>query len=273
MSLYLDAAGERFGTVVRRREVGHFVLRLSTYPADLRMPTVHHPLAYFSYVVRGGVEEWRGREWFQFEPPSVHFHPARDPHAGRVGPSGLTCLSIIPQDAIADRVAESPRDALASSPELSATRLARRCYREFWEQDDASDLLVEAAALELVGALLRQGHVAAPRRPAWLLDVRDHLDHHFADRIPMSDPPATAGVHPVHVVRAFRRHLGTTPGAYVRRRRMDLACDTLVASMIPIADIALAAGFSSQAHFTRAFTRELGLPPAAYRRRHGRLSN
>jgi AraC family transcriptional regulator len=272
MSLYVaGSAGERFGSVVRTRSAGDFLLRLSLYGPALRMPVHHHPHAYFCLVVRGGMDERRGHRRDQYAAGSLHFHPAGEPHAGDVSPAGATCLSIIPEGAIAGRIAAAPGESLPASAEPAATRFANRCHQAFRESDDASDLCLEAAALELVATLLRRKHTTqVARRPAWLDDVRGHLDLHFADGVTLAGLAARAGVHPVHLVRAFRRHVGVTPGDYLRRRRIEAARTSLMTSATPIAEIALAAGFSSQAHFTRVFHRAIGLPPAAYRRLHGR---
>lgn len=54
---------------------------------------------------------------------------------------------------------------------------------------------------------------------------------------------------------------------YVRRRRLTLAAKQLIESDVPVLEIALDAGFNSQAAFTRAFSRVYRRPPAAYRAR------
>jgi len=54
---------------------------------------------------------------------------------------------------------------------------------------------------------------------------------------------------------------------YVRRRRLTLAAKRLIESDVPVLEIALDAGFNSQAAFTRAFSRVYRRPPAAYRAR------
>ena len=87
----------------------------------------------------------------------------------------------------------------------------------------------------------------------------------------MTELAAHAGVHPSHLARSFRRHLGCSPGAYLRRLRLERACEALAETRASILAIALEAGFSGQAHFTRAFHRTMGLPPGAYRKLHGRV--
>src|SRR5262249_33213402 len=160
-------------------------------------------------------------------------------------------------------------EGLHAAPNGVMRWAAARCYRAFREDDDPSRLCTEAAALELVAALLRQSD-GGSRTPRWLPTRRSHLDRGYMQPIPLRDLAVLAGVHAVYLARAFRRHMGSPPGVYVRRLRIEAARKELATSAKPIAEIALASGFSGQAHFTRAFHREVGVPPGEYRRRYGR---
>jgi AraC family transcriptional regulator len=84
-----------------------------------------------------------------------------------------------------------------------------------------------------------------------------------------TDLALEAGVHPVHLARVFRARHGISPGEYLRRRRLDWAAHRLAESAVPIADIALEAGFADQSHLTRSFHRWMGLTPLQYRRCRG----
>jgi len=260
------SAAEVFGEVLRTRETGGFVVRESRYPGGLTMPFHHHPSAYLCYVVRGGITERDRHVERVYDAGSVHFHPAEDPHTGWTGAQGLTTLSVVPSErarALIERAA--PRRGPVA-PELST--LAARMVREFHAGDSASELAIEGLALEMVAAVARAAVRGSRRPPAWLDLVRDALHERFAERLAIGELARLAGVHEVHLVRAFRLHHGCTPGAYVRRLRLEAARGALARDGRPIVDIALDAGYSSQAHFTRAFCREVGLPPAAWRRLH-----
>lgn len=259
------SAGEAFGHVLRTRRAGRFLFRESCYPAALRTPTHYHSRAYFSFVAAGGVREMAAGEEREYGAGSVHFHPAGDPHAVRTGPDGATCLSIVLAGDFGGGIGPLPRPPRAPGW-LPAARLARACRRELSAGDSAADLALEAFALELLATFLRGGEARERRMPGWLPAVREHLHARFQDRIRLAELAALAGVHEVHLVRAFRAHLGVTPGGYVRRLRIERACAALAGSDQPIVDLALAAGFSSQAHFTRVFHRLTGTTPAAYRR-------
>jgi AraC-like DNA-binding protein len=270
MSLYVaGSAGERFGNVLRFRRAGEFELRLSRYAPNVRFPEHHHPSGYFSLVVRGGMDEWTERGTSRFESGSVHYHAPLESHGARTGPLGVTSLSIIPHGTLAGRLASRMEHGNQAGCDHAWRWPAERCYHEFLADDDAAVLATEAAALELVAATLR-GAAATRRTPPWLGAVRAHLECHFASPVRMRDLAAIAGVHEVYLIRGFRRHMGATPGTYLKRLRVDAARHELSASARPIVEIALATGFASQSHLTRVFHRATGMPPGAYRLRFGR---
>jgi LacI family transcriptional regulator len=66
--------------------------------------------------------------------------------------------------------------------------------------------------------------------------------------------------------RAFRRVLGRTIQAEIRRARVDAAKRLLERSRASVAEVAKQAGFKTASLLTAAFQRELGMTPGAYRR-------
>jgi AraC family transcriptional regulator len=265
-SLRLESAGESFGTVLATRDVGGFRLRESRYAAGLALPRHEHVEPYFSLVVRGQLRERDPRREASYDAGSLHFHPGADPHSGCVGASELVCLSLTPSGSVARLLdARLPTSMPFDSPGLAL--LARRCLGEFDRSDTASDLALEAHCLELVAVSLRRAAPARSAPPRWLLEVRDVLHGSLDRRVGLAELARVAGVHPAHLARVFRSHLGCAPGSYLRRLRIERARRALVTTPAPIAEIAFDAGFASQAHFTRAFHRLVGFPPAAYRRR------
>lgn len=77
----------------------------------------------------------------------------------------------------------------------------------------------------------------------------------------------TAGVHHVHLARQFRRRFGCTVGHYIRQRRVEFGCHRLTASLDPISEITLDAGFTDQSHFTNVFRHLVGMSPGEFRAR------
>lgn len=68
------------------------------------------------------------------------------------------------------------------------------------------------------------------------------------------------------MVASFVRHLGEPPKQYLARWRLAWAAEALRASPDTAAQIAIDAGYKSEAAFSRAFQRVYGLSPATWRR-------
>lgn len=134
-----------------------------------------------------------------------------------------------------------------------------------------AELQRDALSLALLDAITQQATVkcdSAGGAPAWLARAREQLDDSLGGDVRLADVARTAGVHRVHLARAFRQHLGLTPADYLRRRRLEHARVLLRQTSRPLSDIALACGFSDQPHFTHAFRRAFAHTPSVYRR-HG----
>ena len=66
----------------------------------------------------------------------------------------------------------------------------------------------------------------------------------------------------------MRRRTRVSPYRRVTQKRVERACELLIASTIPISEIALLCGFSSQQHLTAMLSSRLGATPAKIRLRH-----
>ena len=64
----------------------------------------------------------------------------------------------------------------------------------------------------------------------------------------------------------FRRTVGESPAAYLRRRRIERAQELMLVGDASLATIASACGLADQAHLTRLFRRLVGSSPAKWRR-------
>jgi AraC family transcriptional regulator len=106
-----------------------------------------------------------------------------------------------------------------------------------------------------------QSHGLAPwqeRRAKELMDER--LD------VSMTELAAECGLSAAHFGRAFKRSTGIAPHQWQLGRRMKRAQGLLTGSSLPIAEIALKCGFSSQSHFATAFKENIGVSPGHWRR-------
>ncbi len=96
---------------------------------------------------------------------------------------------------------------------------------------------------------------------------RDLVDADAARLRGAADLAAAAGLRTETVCRLFRRFLDTTPGAYLRTRRMRLAAERLRAPDARVKEVAAELGFADAFHFSRVFKAEMGVGPRAWKTR------
>ena len=91
------------------------------------------------------------------------------------------------------------------------------------------------------------------------------VSEHIAGNFTVADLADIACMSPAHFARSFKRTTGQCPHAFVSRIRLALAKRMLADHQLPISDVALSAGFSSQSNFARAFRGATGMTPRDYR--------
>lgn len=102
--------------------------------------------------------------------------------------------------------------------------------------------------------------------PKWRLRrVEHYIADHFGRRISLSELANVAGLSRMHFAAQFRTATGYRPREYLLHHRTEHAKRLLATTERPLAEIALAVGFSTQAHFSTVFKRISGESPARWR--------
>lgn len=94
--------------------------------------------------------------------------------------------------------------------------------------------------------------------------ARDFMAENFGGALKLNDVAQACEVTDFHLTRAFKRHTGLALHAWLVQHRIERARARLLGGE-PVAETALACGFSDQAHMTRWFRRVLGLTPGDVR--------
>jgi len=142
----------------------------------------------------------------------------------------------------------------------------------------AEDQLYIESIAQLIGVHLARVHSSRSRpksnaatdglSQARIRRLLDYIEQHLGEDLSLQAMAAEVDLSPLYLSRAFRSMTGQSPHQYVVERRVERAKQLLCDTATPIADIALAAGFSSQSHLSNWFRRIVGVSPGVYRRHH-----
>jgi AraC family transcriptional regulator len=160
-------------------------------------------------------------------------------------------------------------------------QIALQIVDELTHESSAGRLLVEALGLALSAHLVRK-YSAFDVRPKSAADGDKPLDARRLSRViefirgnldselSVAELASIACLSAAHFARGFRAATGQPPHEFISHERLCRAKQRLLGEHVQIAEIALAAGFSSQANFTRAFRKAVGVTPTQFRAAKGR---
>lgn len=140
------------------------------------------------------------------------------------------------------------------------------------EEDHGAEL-ARRVALGMVTYLQRPGNqaqmsvfVTTPHPDdAVVRQTLDAVTTDPAGRHDTSELAARVGVSPRHLHRLFLEHTGQTPGAAVRRVRLEAAARLIASTELPLALVATRCGFGSAETLRQAFVARYGIAPRAFR--------
>jgi AraC-like DNA-binding protein len=183
-------------------------------------------------------------------------------------------------------------DTRPFNPLLEALPPVLHLRRSSYRENSGLAFLISAARAETEtrrtggeGVLARLGellfveaircHIEAlgPEQTGWLAGLGDR---HVGQALNLlhGDPAAdwtldelakSVGLSRSTLAQRFTHLIGQPPMQYLTRWRMQLAAGLLASGRDPIARVAEAVGYDSEAAFNRAFRRAVGTPPAAWR--------
>lgn len=250
--------------IYRAQTYGPFKVLEANYRPHLRMPPHVDRASRISIVLAGAVREDAGGIEAFGAPASVVAKAGDAAHANLFGPAGALIVSLSFADgAVPAQYRPQGWTWYHGGPVAQAALEFVRTYRTGAAPADA----VAAEAYALIGALPAHGAhpVRAAQPPVWLQRVRDHIREVFTQGYSVHGLAQAAGVHPIYLTRQFRRYFGCSVSRYVQRLRVQYAAHLLRTSDVPLAQLALEAGFFDQSHFCRVFRATLGRTPSQFR--------
>jgi len=96
--------------------------------------------------------------------------------------------------------------------------------------------------------------------------VLEHIERRLDEQLELDALARVANFSAFHFHRLFTAWMGETLGDYVRRRRLEVAAQRLVAQpRLPVLEVALSVGFGSTEAFARAFKGRFDATPTRWR--------
>jgi len=265
--LHRLSLGEYFGQPVRRFRAHGLLLTENRFEPKKLIARHEHAYPHLTVVLKGGFDETYDEATLACRRGMVLVVPARCPHVDSVTADGAHSLSIELSRGRANRIGRE--SSLLSEPRIlsshSVFAAALTVYAEFRRGSAGSPLAMEHAVLGLLVAAIDETTVKPVEvNPPWLDRVLDGLrSGGAAPRL--TQLARIAGLHPTHLSRAFRQHMGCTLTEFSFGERLNRAASLIRESELSIAEVAADCGFSDHAHLTRAFRKRFGMPPSHYR--------
>lgn len=101
--------------------------------------------------------------------------------------------------------------------------------------------------------------------PAIMNSAITYINEHYMDDLSLEDAALFAGFSKYYFSRMFKQFSGISFSEYLTRKRLNVATDLLVRTLMSIREIALASGFGSTATFNRIFRMHKNCTPSQYR--------
>lgn len=184
-------------------------------------------------------------------------------------PYRLRYLSFSPGTSVVG-LFRSVRSDFGSVVRMAPDGEAGALFEEIFRRMRAADFVDRYQESELIYRLfiaLYREQVHGTREEDPIEFGRHLLRARFRGAINLKTVARQCGVTREHFIRAFSERHGETPGGMLRRLRLEHARTMLLATELPVAEVAAASGFSSATAFCRAFRAECLASPGRFRAR------
>ena len=92
------------------------------------------------------------------------------------------------------------------------------------------------------------------------------IENHMSENLKIRDIADELHINRCYLRDVFQKHEGVSPLQYIKKRKMEHACQLLRETAYPIKIISYSVGYNDPLHFSREFRKEISVAPTEYRR-------
>ncbi len=131
---------------------------------------------------------------------------------------------------------------------------------------------VSAIAFQLLMELHRaaEKYEGKPGYPLLVEAAMGIIQEEFAQIDGVFEIAERLGVSESHLIRLFSRHVGISPGRFLKKRRIAYAKELLLQPELPVSLVAELAGFEDANYFSKVFRKEAGMSPSEYAQQYSK---
>jgi AraC family transcriptional regulator len=236
-------------------------------PAGSRIPDHQHENAFLSFLIDGDYLEGSGAKMQSCRANDLTWHPPGDRHEVHHGPGEVHSLQIefTRPEFEGWKLDSLPRARTTEFfPQVRA--LILDIHAEMRQADAFTDAAVRGRLLQLLARLGRTLGRERDDNQRVAAAVEQSIQAGFPDPPDIPSLAETLGLTEARLGIAFRHQTGLSLRQGWNRYRLAQACDRLLDSDQPIAQVALECGYYDQSHFTHSFSKAMKCTPGAYRK-------
>jgi len=118
---------------------------------------------------------------------------------------------------------------------------------------------------EIIVFLMQFGTLMQNAINPGLEKVCSYIADYFMEQMSIADLAKIANMSESNLYACFKKHFGTSPIAYLNRRRLSIAADKLLATDDTISEISSSVGISDPFYFSKIFKKSFDVSPREYR--------
>lgn len=101
-----------------------------------------------------------------------------------------------------------------------------------------------------------------------IVEALDYIEAHIGEDLTLEKLSQQVHLSPIYFHQVFGKIVGLSPHQYIISKRINLAKEQLIHSMMSIKEIAYMVGYKDTSYFCQAFKKDTGYTPLSYREKH-----